>query len=306
MKKSIMFSMCVLILSLTTQSIQAQNAFPEFSTSETTIYLPIRAIDGYETDPEHEAGLNVKYTLENSQLFTDSAQAHIQTLAEGFSGTTDRSTPWKTITELVAAYQQQDIEGIRALFTINSQNKIDGILADPETKQRYFDFMAAIETVTVLIGFEYKGGYFAMLEIGYRGMPQGNNVAPTPVFLVKDGEKYVMSAIGLKDENNTMDANIALFLQQGHTVEDLLTPPTPEHTLTIEKSGTGNGTVEGAGIDCGEDCIEVYQEGSVLFLKAVADENSEFEGWLVDGKMTTERLEIQDDTTAIAVFNKIR
>jgi len=56
----------------------------------------------------------------------------------------------------------------------------------------------------------------------------------------------------------------------------------PDHfTLTISKSGTGNGTVTSspAGINCGSDCTEDFKVGTKITLKAKADTNSTFTGW---------------------------
>jgi len=60
----------------------------------------------------------------------------------------------------------------------------------------------------------------------------------------------------------------------------------PDHfTLTISKSGTGNGTVTSspAGINCGSDCTEDFKVGTKITLKAKADTNSTFTGWLGGG-----------------------
>jgi hypothetical protein len=56
----------------------------------------------------------------------------------------------------------------------------------------------------------------------------------------------------------------------------------PDHfTLTISKSGTGNGTVTSspAGINCGSDCTEDFKVGTKITLKAKADTNLTFTGW---------------------------
>jgi len=56
----------------------------------------------------------------------------------------------------------------------------------------------------------------------------------------------------------------------------------PDHfTLTVSKSGTGNGTVTSspAGINCGSDCTEDFKVGTKITLKAKADTNSTFTGW---------------------------
>jgi hypothetical protein len=56
----------------------------------------------------------------------------------------------------------------------------------------------------------------------------------------------------------------------------------PDHfTLTMSKSGTGNGTVTSspAGINCGSDCTEDFKVGTKITLKVKADTNSTFTGW---------------------------
>jgi hypothetical protein len=52
-------------------------------------------------------------------------------------------------------------------------------------------------------------------------------------------------------------------------------------SLTVSKSGAGTGTVTSspAGINCGDDCSEVYTQGTKVTLTAKADVNSTFSGW---------------------------
>ena len=53
------------------------------------------------------------------------------------------------------------------------------------------------------------------------------------------------------------------------------------YTLTVDKSGTGSGTVTSspAGINCGDDCSESYSNIQKVKLTAKADANSTFAGW---------------------------
>jgi hypothetical protein len=55
----------------------------------------------------------------------------------------------------------------------------------------------------------------------------------------------------------------------------------PKFKLTVTKSGTGAGKVTSspAGIDCGVDCEEEYEEGAVVILTATKSAGSEFKGW---------------------------
>ena len=57
--------------------------------------------------------------------------------------------------------------------------------------------------------------------------------------------------------------------------------PAPTHTLSVESSGTGSGTVTSipSGIDCGSDCVASYDEGSEVTLTAAAATGSSFAGW---------------------------
>jgi uncharacterized repeat protein (TIGR02543 family) len=52
-------------------------------------------------------------------------------------------------------------------------------------------------------------------------------------------------------------------------------------SLTVSKTGSGSGTVtsDPAGIDCGEDCSESYNQGTLVTLTAIANPGSTFTGW---------------------------
>jgi hypothetical protein len=52
-------------------------------------------------------------------------------------------------------------------------------------------------------------------------------------------------------------------------------------TLTVLRSGTGSGTVTSSpsGINCGDDCSEIYTKVQKVKLTAKADANSTFAGW---------------------------
>ena len=53
------------------------------------------------------------------------------------------------------------------------------------------------------------------------------------------------------------------------------------YTLSVTKSGTGNGTITSspAGINCGSDCSEAYASGTPVTLTATPDASSFFTGW---------------------------
>lgn len=57
--------------------------------------------------------------------------------------------------------------------------------------------------------------------------------------------------------------------------------PEPEFTLSVEKTGNGSGTVtsDPVGIDCGLNCSETFDEGTLVTLTATPDDDSVFAGW---------------------------
>ncbi|MGB0120351.1 MAG: hypothetical protein WBP55_05310, partial [Solirubrobacterales bacterium] len=59
----------------------------------------------------------------------------------------------------------------------------------------------------------------------------------------------------------------------------------PEFTLSVDKSGTGTGTVRSTpgGIDCGADCSEDYTDGTKVTLTATPDAGSTFSSFSADG-----------------------
>ncbi len=59
----------------------------------------------------------------------------------------------------------------------------------------------------------------------------------------------------------------------------VITPPAPQPKLTVEKDGEGTVTSEQVGIDCGEDCSEAYNSGTVVTLSATPESGWQFQAW---------------------------
>ena len=54
---------------------------------------------------------------------------------------------------------------------------------------------------------------------------------------------------------------------------------TPKYTLAVTKSGSGSGTVTGAGINCGSDCSEAYDAGNCIEYFHSETKGSAWGGW---------------------------
>ena len=85
-------------------------------------------------------------------------------------------------------------------------------------------------------------------------------------------------------------------------------PPAPiEYELTVDKAGTCDGTVTSTpgGIDCGADCAHIYQEGTVVTLRAVPEADCEFTGWTGDEDCTDGSVTMNGDRHCVANFAEV-
>jgi len=94
----------------------------------------------------------------------------------------------------------------------------------------------------------------------------------------------------------------------GNLLDRTITESAQQYTLTVQKDGTGTGTVtsDPAGIDCGDDCAQDYYDGTQVALTATADAGSVFAGWSGGGCSGTGdcTVTMNSDQTVIAAFNE--
>ncbi|HTR73932.1 MAG TPA: beta-propeller fold lactonase family protein [Solirubrobacterales bacterium] len=83
-------------------------------------------------------------------------------------------------------------------------------------------------------------------------------------------------------------------------------PPASRHDLTVEKTGSGTGTVVSAptGIECGPVCVHTFTDGTKVSLTATPASGSTFSGWSGAGCSGTGTCEvtISADQTVTATF----
>lgn len=81
--------------------------------------------------------------------------------------------------------------------------------------------------------------------------------------------------------DSTMDANCTVTLGTARTVTaNFIDTSMGAVTLTVNKDGTGSGTVSGTGIACGADCTEMLGRGTQVTLTATPATTSVFAGWV--------------------------
>ncbi len=82
---------------------------------------------------------------------------------------------------------------------------------------------------------------------------------------------------------------------------------TDQPVLTVSKEGSGEGTVTSSpgGIDCGSDCDEPYDPGTVVTLTALADDGSTFVHWSGDCHGNSCAVTMDSSHSVTAVFDTI-
>jgi hypothetical protein len=73
------------------------------------------------------------------------------------------------------------------------------------------------------------------------------------------------------------------------------------YKFTVIKTGTGKGTVNAPGIDCGKDCSEIVNSGTQLALTPKAASGSSFAGWTGTGCGSL--VTVTADTICTAIFH---
>jgi hypothetical protein len=111
---------------------------------------------------------------------------------------------------------------------------------------------------------------------------------------------------GWRGDVFSSDNPLTVTVDSEKTITASFAPAGATYTLTIVKSGPGNGTVtsEDEQIDCGEVCSAVYEAGTLVKLTAVPDEFSGFDSWTGDvyGEQKTISFLMDSDKTVIIVF----
>jgi Divergent InlB B-repeat domain len=116
----------------------------------------------------------------------------------------------------------------------------------------------------------------------------GLHAIPAPGFEVVAWEVEGGLSEGYCPYTFTEDPNDCLVLAFGEEPEPTVTayfgPEVITFPLTVNKSGTGEGTVTSspAGIDCGSECEAEFKEGEEVTLTATPEAGSEFSGWSGD------------------------
>ncbi|EDN72333.1 conserved hypothetical protein [Beggiatoa sp. SS] len=117
---------------------------------------------------------------------------------------------------------------------------------------------------------------------------------------------YVFANWSEACQGNTATCTVNMSADQSVTATFDYSPPN-EYALTVNKLGTGSGSITGTGIDCGADCTENYVEKTAVRLTAKPATNSTFVGWggMCSGTAETCTVTMTEAQNVTATFNLI-
>ncbi|MGP8078923.1 MAG: hypothetical protein ACLPVI_00220 [Dehalococcoidales bacterium] len=186
----------------------ASDVFPVFTNTVINITIPA-SIPGCADDMGHLIGTNYVYQLDG-QLFADN-KGHIQTVSEGFDGKTDESTPWKTLTELLAFYQNGGSkDNLAALYDETATNYENTMYGTDEMKDRFQAYGRSIVSMQVILSCRYSDNYnLAFIRFDYK---DGRHDV-MPYFFTLIGTRYKLAAVNLGKPSPWL-LNIGLYLNK--------------------------------------------------------------------------------------------
>jgi hypothetical protein len=171
----------LLAVSILLSSVYADT--PPFSSSPFQVVLEPTAKHRFNPDPAHTQNGKLVYSL-NGQVFSDSG-AKVTPSA----GSTARSTPYETLSELLVAYHTIDIDKIRSLYTPESASFFDGLISKPEVKERWLEMMKKITGASVLMSLDHGGTVIVFLHIEGEGAGY-----VTPLAFTKSDKGFLCTA----------------------------------------------------------------------------------------------------------------
>lgn len=187
----------ILILLTVPYLTNAQNKYPDYTMGDLEIKVPA-SLPGLKPDAVNNGFIT--YNLKG-QLFAAGQNNIIQETAAGFSGKSDKATPYQTLTELVSVVRKSDWKAMKKLYVKSSAKELDNLI--PEDKRAdYFKSLNDNKEVKVIGCFEYRNGVLVLIE--------NPDKSVNTAFFVKDGKKYMMQRLV---DSSALVWNLSLYFR---------------------------------------------------------------------------------------------
>jgi Divergent InlB B-repeat domain len=157
---------------------------------------------------------------------------------------------------------------------------------------------AALLTITWSDTSDNEDGFWIERRIGTSGPYQplvnvGSNVVTYTDLNLANGTTYCYRVFAFNSAGNS-----------NYTNENCGTTPAASFRVTVNRSGTGSGTIRSSptAINCGNDCSATYVKDTTVTLAAVAAAGSTFAGWLGNADCGDGIITVNADINCTATF----
>jgi hypothetical protein len=177
----------------------SQHNIPVFNFHDTTLAIPM-FLPGIMADSGDGVLLRSDTLLYgvNGQMFGKTGYKITSN-----KSTTSEASPWITIFEMANAYAKKNRAGIIALYSSDSKDKINELLASNQAHSILDVFSkAALSNLRLLGGFKYNEGIIAYTEDDVYGVHEN--------YLVQEGGTYRLSAL---EDKGSKAWNVALYFK---------------------------------------------------------------------------------------------
>jgi len=190
-------------------ALLADDRFPAFETKAIEMKFPVRNFaPQLNSGEELSAGkLTSKFT---GQIFLK-GEGILE--LEKFSGSTDQSTPWKTLTELFVSYRTGDVSKIASFYLESDQPEVVSLFRDPVSGAGMIEYGKKITGAEVVLAIEGPTDIFALVRIR-----DADGVSHLPYRFVKINGRY-KAAGGSKI--SSIVVNLITFLESGGALAEI-------------------------------------------------------------------------------------
>ena len=171
----------------------AQKGLP-FELKEIHVNVPVDLPD-LQKDTLARKGDYLEYSV-TGQAITDTNAFELHAIVS-----TDKSTPWMVLGELLQAYNTGSLTDIKALYTKSSVNQITRVLSSADATERYLSLVKNVKSIHPYFAMEYDNGVIVLAETNPGNIERFR--------FVKENNNYMLEAY--EEKNNPLVNNVMAY-----------------------------------------------------------------------------------------------
>lgn len=189
---------CIAVASTMLLHCAIANAVP-FSITPFKVVLEPTKKHAFQPDPSHLEGSKLVYSLTGQVFPKGDGKIPLA------NGATMRSTPWETLSELIAAYQAKDFKAVRGLYIPGADS--DSVVKDLSSNPQFLPILAKMKNPCILLAYQQQDRFVAWVRF------EGSGLAPAFPFVFELVQKQYLLTPKVADLMELpLNGNLALAL----------------------------------------------------------------------------------------------